>query len=425
MHEKLSHARAQFESRDYAAAEREARAVLQDEEGNPAALDLLGQIHIERHEYDEAQEVLLRATHPIRPFPSALARIATVCNLTGRHRTALAMSDLALVAEPGHAEALIETGIALRALGQYAHAKDALVPMREHSRAMLTLAETLLREGDLARGLPLLEKRRLLRPVGVGLTAQEWNGEPRAGARLLVLPEPGLSNFLLMSRFLPTLADRFAHVVVLAPGPLARLVQSIDPRLEVVCSLPDARYDLWTCIVSLPLRLGVRRTEDLPTAPWIHAEAEVAPARDGRVRIGINWAGDPSHPRDRVRSAPLRSLSPLLEVQEIEWVSLHRGTRQDEAKAFALACPLEHATDFLDTARVVAGLDFVVSTESAVAHLALAMGVPTCVLSPQDAHWSWPHWYAGVTLCPQREAGNWNGPMSDVAGVLLALPAAA
>ena len=83
------------------------------------------------------------------------------------------------------------------------------------------------------------------------------------------------------------------------------------------------------------------------------------------------------------------------------------------------------AEDFLDTAKVIAGLDVVVSTESTVAHLAAAMGVRTCVLATQNAHWCWAGWYVDAQLCPQREAGNWNGPMSDVAGMLLTLPVAA
>ncbi len=86
---------------------------------------------------------------------------------------------------------------------------------------------------------------------------------------------------------------------------------------------------------------------------------------------------------------------------------------------------LLQATDFLDTARVVAGLDFVVSTDGAIAHLAAGMGVRTCVLSVQDEHWCWTGWYPEAIPCPQREAGNWNGPMSDVASALLAVPAAA
>lgn len=425
MHERLPHARAQFLRRDYAAAEHEARAVLADHPTHRDALELLGRVHVERHEYAEAQQVLLGSCTPNAPHPDSVALLAMVCNRTGRHEAALRTADLAIKVEPRHVDALVESGIALRALGQFAHAKDALDPVREDARAAVELAASYLRQGDFARGLPLNERRRQARPVGVGLAEEEWLGDARPEARLLVLPEGGFSELLLASRFLPTLADRFTKVVVLAPGPLARLVQAIDPRLEIVRSLPDARFDLWTCAGSLALRLGVRSSADLPPAPWIRAVSSAPPSRDGRVRIGINWAGDPSHPRDAIRSTALRALAPLLEVKEIEWVSLHRGAREDEAKAFRLARPLEKAADFLDTAQAIAGLDFVVSTESAVAHLAAAMGVRTCVLAMQDSHWSWSSWYADVTVCPQREAGNWNGPMSDVANVLLALPAAA
>lgn len=425
MHERLPHARAQFVRRDFAAAEREARAVLHDDPTNRDAIEVLGRIHVERREYDEAQQVLLAACTPRRPHPDSVALLATICNRTGRHEAALRMADLAIKSDPRHVDALVESGIALRALGQFEHAVDALDPVRDDARAAVELAAVHLRHGDFVRGLPLFERRRQFRPVGVGLAEEEWRGESRPEARLLVLPEGGLSEFLLMSRFFPMLADRFERVVVLAPGPLARLVATIDPRLEVVRSLPDARFDVWTCAGSLPLRLGVRRPEDLPVEPWIRVEASAAPVSGPGVRIGINWAGDPSHPSDAIRSTPLRALAPLLEVQGIDWVSLHRGARQDEAKGFRLPRPLEDAKDFLDTAKVIAGLDVVVSTESTVAHLAAAMGVRTCVLATQNAHWCWPGWYADAQLCPQREAGNWNGPMSDVAGMLLTLPVAA
>lgn len=425
MHERLPHARAQFLRGDFAAAEREARSVLHDDPTNRDAVEVLGRTLVERHAYAEAQQVLLAACSPRRPHPDSVALLATICNRTGRHEAALRMADLAIKSEPRHVDALVESGIALRALGQFAHAFDALEPVREDARAAVELGALLLRAGDFANGLPLLERRRQFRPVGIGLAEEEWRGESRPESRLLVLPEGGLSDFLLASRFFGALADRFLRVVVLAPGPLARLVGAIDPRLEVVPSLPHARFDLWTCTGSLALRLGVRRAEDLPTAPWIRVEPAITPARGDQVRIGLNWAGDPSHPCDEIRSTPLRALSPLLEVSDIEWVSLHRGAREHEAKAFRLTQPIEQATDFLDTARVIAGLDFVVSIDSAIAHLASAMGVRTCVLSVQDAHWCWSTWYPDATPCMQREAGNWNGPMSDVAGALLAVPAAA
>lgn len=136
------------------------------------------------------------------------------------------------------------------------------------------------------------------------------------------------------------------------------------------------------------------------------------------MRVGINWAGNPSYAYDHVRSTSLESFLPLLEVPGIEWVSLHRGTREHEAEAYGLPQPLRDAADFLDTARVIAGLDLVISTETAVPNLSAAMGVPTCVMCVQDVDWRWGSWYRGVTIAAQQEAGNWNGPIAAAAGAL-------
>lgn len=424
MHERLAKARVLCDRHDLDSAEREVRTVLRDHEADADALEVLGRIHVERHEYEQAQEVLLRATRERRPFPDASALLALVCNRTGWHETAMRMAELTLAAEPEHSEGRTQAGIALRALGRHDEAKRVLATLSEHPRATLALAETLLAEGDFAHGLPLLERRRVLHPVGAGLVAQEWQGEPRPHARLLVLPERGLSDFLLMSRFLPELANRFERVVVLAPGSLHRLVASIEPRLEVVRSLPDARFDLWAPVGSLALRLGVRNHAELPAGPLLRLPASDHPAT-GRLRIGLHRGGHPAHPSHALRTVSLRTLAPLLEVEGIEWTSLHRRAPQDEVHGVTLDQPLTEDSDLLDTARVMADLDVVVSTDSAVAHLAAAMGVPTCVLSPQDAHWCWSGWYDQVTLCAQREAGNWNGPMGDVAGALLSLSSAA
>jgi ADP-heptose:LPS heptosyltransferase len=246
-----------------------------------------------------------------------------------------------------------------------------------------------------------------------------WTGDSRPGETLLVIPEQGLGDFLLMSRFFAPLADRFARVVVHAPAPLARLAALLDPRLEVVTSLQGARWDVWAPIMSLPLLLGVRRLEDVPTAPWIAMPATGEPG--GRPRVGINWAGNPSYAYDAVRSTTLESFASLLAIPDIDWVSLHRGTREWEAEAYGLPQPLRDATDFLDTARVLAGLDLVISTETAIPNLSAAMGIPTCVMSVADVDWRWSAWYRGVTVCAQEAPGNWYGPIAEAAGVLLGL----
>jgi ADP-heptose:LPS heptosyltransferase len=152
----------------------------------------------------------------------------------------------------------------------------------------------------------------------------------------------------------------------------------------------------------------VRSIAHQPLAPWFAAGGERAPARGrAKPRVGINWAGNPKFAQDAVRSAHLDQLELLLQVSEVEWCSLHRGHREAEAEAYGLDQPLKDAADFLDTARVIAGLDLVISTETAVPNLSAALGVPTCVLAAPDVDWRWNGWYADVTVCRQDEPGEW------------------
>jgi Flp pilus assembly protein TadD len=421
MQKRLRRAEAQLKRNDPAGAERELRDILDLEPGNATAHNLLGLVHLERLEYSEALSCFSAAIGLRSPYPEALINLAVVCNRTGQHEIALEVCALALQAAPGEPLALLNQGMAWKGLRNLGEAKASFELAGPHPMARFNLGHTLLLENDLKRGLPLYELRRDLLHVGAGLRGEPWTGDARPDATLLVIPEQGIGDFLLMSRFLKPLADRFRHVVVVTPEPLVRLVAGLDPRLEVVTTHAGARWDVWAPIMSLPLLLGVRAVRDIPTTPWIRVPASGAAGT--RPRVGINWAGNPAYAYDYMRSTSLESFATLLSVGEIEWVSLHRGTRESEADAFGLAQPLREAKDFLDTASVIAGLDMVVSTETAIPNLSAAMGVPTCVLSVRDVDWRWGAWYDGVTVCAQREPENWFGPIADVAGAILALTA--
>jgi hypothetical protein len=422
MQKRLRRAEARLNQNDLAGAERELREILDIAPGDATAHNMLGLVHLERREYSEALTCISSAIGLRTPYPEALINLAVVCNRTGQQEIALKACELALAASPGNPLALLNQGMAWKGLGRLDEARQSFELAGPHPMARFNLGHTLLLENDLERGLPLYEMRREVLHVGAGLAGEPWTGDSRPDATLLVIPEQGIGDFLLMSRFLKPLADRVAHVVVQAPESLVRLVAALDPRLEVVTDLAGCRWDVWAPIMSLPMLTGVRSTRDLPTAPWITVPATVATGE--RPRVGINWAGNPSYAYDYARSTSLDSFATLLSVQEIEWVSLHRGTREAEAEAYGLPQPLRDAKDFMDTAEVIAGLDMVISTETAIPNLSAAMGIPTCVLSVRDVDWRWGAWYEGVTVCAQREPDNWFGPIADVAGALLALSAA-
>jgi Flp pilus assembly protein TadD len=414
--ERLQRALKLLRKGDLAAAEREARAALRPSPDDAVAHNVLGLVLAERRDHAGALDEFSAAIRLKVPFPEALINLAMVCNRTGRHEFALRVCDLALAASPGNTLALVNQGMAWKGLRRLAEAKHSFELASPHPMARFNLGYVLLLENDLERGLPLCEERRTLLHTGAGLRGRAWTGDARPRDTLLVVPEQGLGDFLLMSRFFATLADRFARVIVHSPAPLARLIATLDPRLEVLTTLERARWDVWAPIMSLPLLLGVRRLEDVPTAPWLGAGLPEV-ARE-RPRVGLNWAGNPAFAQDAVRSTTLDTFAPLLAVGGIEWVSLHRGTREHEAEAHGLAQPLREARDFLDTAAVLRGLDLVVSTETAVPNLSAAMGVPTCVMSVKDVDWRWTGWYHGVTVCDQDTPGDWSGPIAKAAAVL-------
>lgn len=408
-----------LKARDFSGAEGVLHALIAADARDAVAHNLLGLVHLECRRYPDAITAFSQAIRLRNPYPEALINLAVACNRTGEHELAVKVCELALGAAPGNTPALLNLGMAYKGLRQLGEAKRAFELAGDHPIARFNLGHTLLLEHDLERGLPLYEARREVFRTGADLAGEPWSGEHSADSALLVLAEQGLGDHLLMSRFFPLLLERFARVVVQTPEPLVRLMRAFEPRIEFVTTLESARWDVWAPVMSLPHLLGVRDVLGIPVTPWLGMARSSMPS--GRPRVGLNWAGNPSYAYDAVRSTSLETFAPLLSIGDVEWISLHRGAREDEAETFGLAQPLRDAADFLDTARVIADLDLVLSTETAIPNLSAAMGVPTCVLTTMDYDWRWTAWYADVTVCAQEAPGNWFGPMAGAAEAIRAL----
>ena len=387
-------------------AESECRLALRLDARRFAAANRLGVLAMEKEDYEEAKNWFSKALD-IRPNPESFVNLGALLNRTGEFDLAVQACELALRLAPENPLAWNNLGLARKGLGLREEAMEAFsragnLPMAAYNRGYL-----LLWEGRLAEGLPLLERRRELVPVGTGLRGAEWDGRPHPDRTLLVAQEQGLGDTILVSRFFPALRERFARVVVAAPQPLRRLLAATHPEVTVVEDPAEADYDLWCPTMSVPFRLGLESPEDVPLDPWIRLERRRSPG--GPLRAGINWAGNPSFRFDRIRSTHLETLASLLEIPGVEWVSLHKGHREEEADRFGLPQPLRDAGDFLDTAEVIADLDLVVSTETAVPNLSAAMGIPTCVLAAVDHDWRWHGWYRDAVVCAQEKPGDWTG----------------
>jgi ADP-heptose:LPS heptosyltransferase len=215
---------------------------------------------------------------------------------------------------------------------------------------------------------------------------------------------------------------------------LRQLVSSLRGVTQiVVAGEPPPAFDIHCPLMSLPYAFGTK-LETIPAAtPYLRAPADAVTAWAQRLgarrpRIGIAWAGAPSHENDRDRSIALRTLAPLADV-DATVVSLQKDLRAgDEAvlRQYAgIVQPGDELRDFADTAALVMNLDLVVTADTAVAHLAGALGKPVWILLPFTPDWRWlvdrntTRWYPSARLFRQAGPGDWD---EVVARVKAALP---
>jgi hypothetical protein len=241
-----------------------------------------------------------------------------------------------------------------------------------------------------------------------------WTGEALAGRRLLVWAEQGLGDTLQFVRYAALLAGQGVDVVVEVQPELERLVRQSLPQVEVVARgqrLPQ--FDVHAPLMSLPHLLHTRLDTIPAEVPYLFAEeaADRLGARDGRLRVGLVWAGNPQHKNDRRRSLNPNVLAPLSSLRDIQWFSLQPGTTTPPP--LDLVDLTADLTDFADTAALLMQLDLVVTVDTSVAHLAGALGRPVWILLPYAADWRWlversdSPWYPSARLYRQSAPGDW------------------
>jgi hypothetical protein len=264
----------------------------------------------------------------------------------------------------------------------------------------------------------------------------EWQGEPLQGRRLLVHTEQGFGDALQFVRFLPMLKARGATLLLEAQPELVPLFAGLEgPDRLIARGSPFPAVDFQIPLMSLPHRLGLT-LENLPTpVPYLKADraraaqwsswlADLAPPR-----IGLCWQGGRGHEVDRWRSAALAELAPLIEAAPgASFLSLQKLDDRAEIAASGMAARVRSVAaqlgDFADTAGLVANLDLVIAVDTAVGHLAGALGKPVWLLLAQaaDFRWLWNRsdspWYPRHRLFRQQRSGDWRDPVAQATAQL-------
>lgn len=406
---------------------------------------------LERHE--EALAGFDRAIalngEPAEPFNNRGIQLGHL----DRHEEALAAFATAAIRNPGHVEAYGNAGTLLQSLGRFdealSQAQRALAIEPGYAPAEWSAGLIKLTRGDFAAGWPLYESRlRLayLRPYHRDFAVPRWLGdEPIAGRSVLVHAEQGIGDALQFCRYVPLLEARGAQVVFEVLPPLRKLMASLEMRGTLrTAEEPLPLVDCYCPLLSLPLALHTR-LETIPGGvPYLHVDPRAVTEWRARLeslsglRVGLNWQGHVGAEKQlwvRGRSFGLECVAPLARVSGVSFVSLQKGeaaaqrTQVEFGGALAqLTDPLETGPDaLLETAALMKALDLVITSDTSVAHLAGALGVPVWVVLQAVPDWRWmlersdSPWYPTMRLYRQRVAGDWPEVFERVAGDVAAL----
>jgi Flp pilus assembly protein TadD len=301
-----------------------------------------------------------------------------------------------------------------------------------YAEAHWNIGLMLLLSGDLENGWPEFEWRWRMPKFLMPYNKPWWDGSELNGQRLLLHAEQGIGDTIQYIRYLPLVAQRAKRIVVAVQPALAKLARGQSSEVQwVTWGDPLPEYDLHCPLLSLP---GLMKTtlNDIPAdVPYIRPSAAAVEkwrgrmVADGRKKVGLVWAGGVNPPG---RSVPLAMLAELA-GPKVWFCSLQKG----EAAAQRLGAPFEMADwtdeikDFADTAALIANLDLVISVDTAVAHLAGAMGKPVWVLLKKSPDWRWmldradSPWYPTMRLFRQQALDDWSAPISQIAQALASL----
>lgn len=368
----------------------------------------LGIIHSKRDDFEGAVEVYGKAISIDPNSPELPSNLGIALSNLGRSQAAIEASRRAVDLRPAD-------------------------PMLRYNHAML-----LLLAGDLKAGFQEFEWRHShpapkFKPRT--FAAPRWNGERRDGRALLIHAEQGLGDTLQFARFVPAVAATGGPVVLQVQPPLVELLRDSLNVTVISRDEPEPAFDLHAPLMSLAYALGT----SIETIPAGQSYLTAAPARIvawqrrlaefSGFKVGVVWAGNAGHLHDRKRSLLAEALLPRLLLPGVQLFSLQKEVRPNDRPVLE---QLKHRvvdlapllTNFAETAAAASAMDLIITVDTAVAHLAGALGKPTWILLPYILDWRWFYeredspWYPTVRLFRQRQPNDWESVLDRLPGAL-------
>ena len=396
-------------------------------------------VKLQRHE--EAADIL---GHVCRDFPeehTASLWLGHALNALDRLEPAAEAYENVAGDEKMAPLAWMPLGVVWRGLGDLERSngwfRRVLEQEPDQPMARFALAQNQLMAGDFKDGFANYEYRwRRPNNARPEFASPLWRGEPVAGRTVLVHDEQGFGDCIQFCRFLRIVKDRGAIVAFRPRARLAALLKRLDGVDILVSEGEGAGEDFHVPLLSLPHLLEIDGTDIdgrayLAPDPALqdHWRKRLDELAAGRVKVGLVWQGDPNSQSEQGRSVPFDQMAPLFKVEKAVFFLLQKqhGRQQLGAKPLPdnvidLEAELDRGEDaFVDTAAVMTQLDKMVTSDTAPAHLAGALGVPTSLLLKKVPEWRWmltgekSPWYESLSLFRQKNRGEWKEPVTQVA----------
>ncbi|MCZ6526944.1 MAG: tetratricopeptide repeat protein [Gammaproteobacteria bacterium] len=411
------------------------------------ALSNLGGVLVELGQYEIAEKVLQRAIEQDPGHINACCNFASAVNRLGREHEAMAYLKNILEIDPQHATAHDNLGYIYWESGDYGAAeqefRQAVRHDPKHANAHTNLGMVLLTQGSYAEGWQEYAWRsRLTRSLGAQRCYEQpqWQGEAIEGQTLFIYPEQGLGDIFQFIRYVFLLSPKVKQLIIEVPKSLKRLLAGFSEQALIISpEEPMPEFDKHIPLLSLPSVLNTDHSSIPEFTPYLHAEDEKSQDWEQclsgfeGIKVGIAWQGNSKNMMDHKRSFSLETFRPLLELQEIQYISLQKGEGEDQLEQFedhnnlvSFGEKLDAGPDaFIDTAAIIANLDLVITCDSAMAHLAGALGKPVWLLLAKVADFRWllartdSPWYPSVRIFRQDNRGDWSSVTENIKRALI------
>ena len=296
--------------------------------------------------------------------------------------------------------------------------------------AHINLGISLLKSGKLTEGWSHYEWRfQLGSQKWFTLNVPQWQGEYGHGKTLLIHAEQGYGDTLQFCRLIPLVAQKNWRIILAAPQPLHRLLQTLSSiDLIVEPGIVKEHYDYHCPLLSLPLALKLELTDIPNQVPYFSISRDtvtswknkVSPYKNGQLSVGLAWAGNPQHEKNKARSIvdmrrsidfPL--LTPLFSIPHVTFFSLQKIAPEIPSD-YPLINFMEDINDFYDCAALILNLDIIITVDTAIVHLAGALGKQVWMMDRFDSCWRWLNnrkdspWYPSLTIYRQKNEGDWS-----------------